>query len=135
MRHPVAYHTAKGWRMYPFSENHGSSRSRYKLELLPPFFRKRCSRNKKTAFSRSASARSTVRLDNLRSAAIVPIAGRLIDSPKARFILEHQACFSTLAVENFGHFPDLSVNFFEASIASSLALLGCLLRGMILRQP
>ena len=72
--------------MYPISENYGSSRSRYKFELLPPFFRKRCSRSKNPAFSRSASARSTVRLDSFRSEAMVPIAGKQLLSLFARFL-------------------------------------------------
>ena len=52
---------------------------------------------------------------------------------KASFILEHQTdCFS--AVDNFQFF-DSGLNFFEASMVSSSAFLGCLLRGITLRHP
>ena len=57
----------------------------------------------------------------------------LVDSSKASFILEHQTdCFSS--VDNFQLF-DSGFNFFEASMVSSSAFLGCLLRGITLRQP
>ena len=57
----------------------------------------------------------------------------LVDSAKASFILEHQPnCFSV--VDNFQFF-DSGLNFFEAAMVSSSAFLGCLLRGMTLRQP
>ncbi len=58
----------------------------------------------------------------------------LIDTAKARFILEHEPN-SFGIVENFGQFMDSGVNFFEASIASGAALFGCLLLGSFLLQP
>ena len=55
-----------------------------------------------------------------------------IDSPKASFILKHQAnlLFWILGCQN----PYVVVNFFEASIASSLAFFGCRALGITLRQ-
>ena len=61
-----------------------------------------------------------------------PTVFRLVDSAKASFVLEHQADFF-LTVDNF-QFIYSGLNFFEAAISSSLAFLGCLLRGMTLRQ-
>ncbi len=58
----------------------------------------------------------------------------LIDTTEACFILEHEPN-SCGIVENFGQFADSGVNFFEASIASGVALLGCLLLGSFLLQP
>lgn len=56
-----------------------------------------------------------------------------VNSAKASFILEHQAYLfpGILGSRNLYGI----VNFFEASIASSLAFLGCLLRGITFRQP
>ena len=70
------------------------------------------------------------RPDTLSAPAIL----RLIDSTKTCFILEHEPdCFGI--VEHFGQFMDSGVNFFEASIASGVALFGCLLLGSFLLQP
>ena len=62
-----------------------------------------------------------------------PAVFGFVDPSEACFILEHQTDFF-VAVDNF-QLLDSGLNFFEASIVSSLAFLGCLLRGMILRQP
>ena len=62
-----------------------------------------------------------------------PAVFRLVNPTEACFILEHQPNYFA-AVDNFQFF-DSGLNFFEASIVSSLAFLGCLLRGMILRHP
>jgi len=60
----------------------------------------------------------------------------LVDPSESGLILKHQAHpAGGKFVENFGQFSDSIVNFFEASITSSLALFGCLLRGMTFRQP
>ena len=58
----------------------------------------------------------------------------LIDTAKACFILKHEPDFFGI-VENFGQLMDSGVNFFEASITSGVALLGCLLLGSFLLQP
>ena len=66
------------------------------------------------------------------------IFGR-VDSAIASFILEHQPHYASFFFWFFFDFGSQKryccVNFFEASIASSLALLGCWLRGIIFRQP
>lgn len=63
-----------------------------------------------------------------------PAVLRLIDPPKTCFVLKHKP--NPLGVvENFGQFMDSGVNFFEASIASGVALFGCLLRGSFFVQP
>lgn len=62
-----------------------------------------------------------------------PAIFRFVDSPKSSLILEHQANILA-AVDNF-QLSDCIINFFEASISSSLAFLGCLLRGITLRHP
>ena len=62
----------------------------------------------------------------------------LVDPSKARFILEHQAHFSTIstAIVDFRlQFLHFFFNFFEAAMTSSLAFFGCLLRGITFRQP
>ena len=62
----------------------------------------------------------------------------LVDPSKARFILEHQAHFSTVStaiVDFFFQFSYFFFNFFEATMTSSLAFFGCLLRGITFRQP
>ncbi len=58
----------------------------------------------------------------------------LIDSAETCFILEHEP-YSFGIVENFGQFMNSGINFFEASIASGVALFGCLLLGSFLLQP
>lgn len=61
-----------------------------------------------------------------------------VDASKARFILEHQAHFSTVStaiVDIFLQLLDFFLNFFEAAMTSSLAFFGCLLRGITFRQP
>ena len=63
-----------------------------------------------------------------------PAMLRLIDTAETCFILEHEP-YSFGIVENFGQFMDSGVNFFEASIASGVALFGCLLLGSFLLQP
>ncbi len=60
----------------------------------------------------------------------------LVDPPKARFILEHQAHFSTVStaiVDFFFRFAHFFFNFFEAAMTSSRAFFGCLLRGVTFR--
>ena len=58
----------------------------------------------------------------------------LVDPSKASLILKHQP--NPLGtVENFLQFLDSSVNFFEASTASGLALFGCLLLGNFFDHP
>ena len=64
---------------------------------------------------------------------LTPAVFWLVNSTKSSFILEHQANFLP-AVDNFQFFYGV-VNCFEAAISSSLAFLGCLPRGMILRHP
>lgn len=62
----------------------------------------------------------------------------LVDPPKTRFILEHQAYFSTIStaiVDFFFQFAYFFFNFFEVAMTSSLAFFGCLLRGITFRQP
>ena len=62
-----------------------------------------------------------------------PAALGFVDPPKPRFVFKHQP---NLTVRTFVQFVvDHSVNFFEASTASSDALFGCLLRGITFRQP
>lgn len=58
----------------------------------------------------------------------------MVDAAEACLILEHKAHFSTAPVEIF-QFTDGGFNFFEVSMTSSLAFLGCLLRGMTFLQP
>ncbi len=76
---------------------------------------------------------------NLRTDSFwTPAVFGLVDSSKACFILEHQPHFSTFPIpveENFSQFIQASFNFFEDSMSSSLAFLGCLLRGITLRHP
>lgn len=67
-----------------------------------------------------------------------PTVFRLVNSAKPRFVLEHQAHFSTILlaiVDFFTQFLYFFFNFFEAAMSSSVAFLGCLLRGMTLRHP
>lgn len=67
---------------------------------------------------------------------LAPAVFRLVNPAKACFILEHQAQFAVQPIPYFGsQFHDLRLNFFEASIASSLALFGCWLRGITFRHP
>lgn len=76
--------------------------------------------------------------DRWANALWTPAEFRLVDSSKACLVLEHQAHFSTLStaiVDFFLQFPDFFLNFFEASMTSSLAFFGCLLRGITFRQP
>ena len=65
---------------------------------------------------------------------LAPAIFRLVDASEACFVLEHKAHFSTAPVEVF-QFTDGGFNFFEVSMTSSLAFLGCLLRGMTFLQP
>lgn len=65
---------------------------------------------------------------------LAPAVFRLVDASEACFVLEHKAHFSTAPVEFF-QFTDGGFNFFEVSMTSSLAFLGCLLRGMTFLQP
>ena len=58
----------------------------------------------------------------------------MVDAAEACLILEHKAHFSTAPVEIF-QFSDGGFNFFEVSMTSLLAFLGCLLRGMTFLQP
>ena len=64
---------------------------------------------------------------------LAPAVFRLVDSSKAGLILKHQP-YVLAFVDSF-QFLDRKVNFFEDSMSSSLAFLGCLLRGMIFRHP
>ena len=64
---------------------------------------------------------------------LAPTVFRFVDSSKACLILKHQPYVLVTVV--FFQFLDRRVDFFEASISSLLAFLGCLLRGMILRHP
>lgn len=62
----------------------------------------------------------------------------LVNAPKARFVLEHQAHFSTVStafVDFFLQFFYFFFNFFEVAMTSSLAFFGCLLRGITFLQP
>ncbi len=61
-----------------------------------------------------------------------PTVFRLIDPTETSFILKHQAYFWRT---RFLHLGYGCFNFFEASIASSLAFFGCLDLGMIFLQP
>ena len=67
-------------------------------------------------------------------ALLAPAVFRLVDASETCFVLEHKAHFSTAPVEFF-QFTDGGFNYFEASMTSSLAFLGCLLRGMTFLQP
>ena len=67
-----------------------------------------------------------------------PAVFGFIDSSETCLILEHQAHFSTVSttiVDFFLQFLYFFFNFFEASMDSSLAFFGCLLRGITLRHP
>lgn len=64
---------------------------------------------------------------------LTPTVFGLVDPAKSSLILKHEPDVLPL-VENF-QVLDCSVNFFEAAISSSLAFLGCLLRGMTFRHP
>ena len=64
---------------------------------------------------------------------LAPTVFRFVDSSKPCFILKHQPYVLVTVV--FFQFLDRRVNFFEDSISSLLAFLGCLLRGIILRHP
>ena len=69
---------------------------------------------------------------------LTPAEFGLVDPSKARFILEHQAHFSTgstAIVDFFFQFTYFFFNFFEVAMTSSLAFFGCLLRGITFRQP
>ena len=63
---------------------------------------------------------------------LTPAVFRLVYPSKSSLILKHQADFLS-TVENF-QILYRSFNFFEAAISSSLAFLGCLLRGITFRQ-
>lgn len=64
---------------------------------------------------------------------LAPAIFGLVYASKACFILKHQPYVLIRVV--FFQFLDGRVNFFEDSMSSSLAFLGCLLRGMTLRHP
>ena len=64
---------------------------------------------------------------------LAPAIFGLVDPSEACFVLKHQANHFA-AVDNFQFF-DAGLNFFEASMVTSSAFLGCLLRGMTLRHP
>lgn len=64
---------------------------------------------------------------------LAPAIFRLVDPAKSCFVLEHKT--DVLAAVDNGKILYCSVNFFEAAISSSLAFLGCLLRGITLRHP
>ena len=71
-------------------------------------------------------------------ALFAPAEFGFIDSSETCLILKHQAHFSTISttiVVFFLQFLHFFFNFFEASMASSLALFGCLLRGITFRHP
>ena len=61
-----------------------------------------------------------------------PAVFRLVNSSEARLILEHQS-YPPFFVDNF-QLRDFFVNFFEDSMSSALAFLGCRLRGITFRQ-
>ena len=72
------------------------------------------------------------------NALFAPAVFGVIDPPKTRLILEHQAHFSTVSktiVDFFLQFLYFFFNFFEAAMTSSLAFFGCLLRGITFRHP
>ena len=58
----------------------------------------------------------------------------LVDTSETGFILKHQS-YLFFIVENFCQLMNSGVNFFEASIASGVALFGCLLLGSFFDQP
>lgn len=64
---------------------------------------------------------------------LAPTVFRFVDSSKACLILKHQPY--VLISVSFFQFLDRRVHFFEDSMSSLLAFLGCLLRGIILRHP
>ena len=64
---------------------------------------------------------------------LAPAVFRLVDSSKAGLILKHEP-YVLIFMGSF-QFLDRRVNFFENSMSSLLAFLGCLLRGMTLRHP
>ena len=61
---------------------------------------------------------------------LAPAVFGLVNTSKACLILEHQS-YVLLRV-GFFQLLDRSINFFEDAISSSLAFLGCLLRGITL---
>ena len=65
-----------------------------------------------------------------------PAIFRLVDSPKTSFILKHHS-YTTCGGfgDIFLYFLGARVNFFEASITSSLAFFGCSGRGITFRHP
>ena len=71
-------------------------------------------------------------------ALFAPAIFGFIDPSETCLILKHQAHFSTVStaiVDFFLQFLYFFVNFFEDAMSSSLAFLGCLLRGITFRQP
>ena len=69
---------------------------------------------------------------------LTPAEFGLVDSSETRFILEHQAHFSTVSTATgdfFFQFAYYFFNFFEVAMTSSLAVFGCLLRGITFLQP
>lgn len=64
---------------------------------------------------------------------LAPAVFGLVNTSKACLILKHQS-YVLLRV-GFFQLLDRSINFFEDAISSSLAFLGCLLRGITLRHP
>lgn len=70
-----------------------------------------------------------IRSDSFRTPAVF----RLVDSSEPCFVLEHQP-YSLLWIL-YTMLLYCTLNFFEASIASSFAFLGCLDRGITFRHP
>ena len=72
------------------------------------------------------------------SALFAPAIFGLIDPSESSFVLKHKPNFSTLStaiVDFFFQFMHFLLNFFEASMTSSLAFFGCRLRGITFRHP
>ncbi len=68
------------------------------------------------------------------SFSLAPAIFWFVDPAKSSLILKHQPDFF-LIVENCFQFCHFGVNFFEDFISSSLAFLGCLLRGITFLHP
>lgn len=64
---------------------------------------------------------------------LAPAVFGFVNASKTCLILKHQPYLLIRVV--FFQFLDGRVNFFEDSMSSSLAFLGCLLRGMTFRHP
>ena len=66
-------------------------------------------------------------------AILTPTIFGLVDAPQTSLILKHETYFSVTCDIYFS--GDKRFNFFEESISSSLAFLGCRLRGITFRHP